>query len=265
MGLKMCRECHQLVSEEARTCPRCGVPRPVVTHDPDALLAGHRGGLTLVLVLVAVGVSWVRHQVTQLIGPPVHTPVAAAESVLPQPPISRQLREDSFQLGPMVKSCPPNAADCVPMHPVACPAPWSPESGKHAPRPLSPREQEYCEANNAHSWRLSIRDLRGQGTVCTSSRPIQITLQQGATTLSGYSAAGGGVLTCTAPYRSFSSGIASGPVLNGRISGTEVSFDLGSPDFHYGGTMSGSSMAGTATWTFQSFGTLTGSWTATRQ
>jgi hypothetical protein len=104
--------------------------------------------------------------------------------------------------------------------------------------------------------------------VCSTSSPIQITLQQSTTTLSGY--AGGGMLICTAPHGSFSSAISSGPVLNGQISGTKVSFDLGSPDFHQVGTVHGTSMGGTASWTFESgsastLGTLTGSWTATRQ
>jgi hypothetical protein len=49
-----------------------------------------------------------------------------------------------------------------------------------------------------------------------------------------------------------------------------VSFDLGSANFHQTGTVSGSSMAGTATWTFESggastLGELSGSWTATKQ
>ena len=268
MGHRMCRECHQLVSEKARTCPRCGVPRPVVTHNPDALFAGYRGGLTLILVLLAVGITWVRYQLNQLAGFPMSTSVAAADSLLLDAPSSRPLGRDSFQLGPMVKSCPPEDVDCVPMVPVACPAPWSPESGRPAPRPLSPREQEWCEANKAYSWSFSITNMRGGGAVCSTSSPIQITLQQGTTTLSGY--AGGGVLTCTAPHGSFSTAISLGPVFNGQISGTEVSFDLGSADFHQVGTVNGSSMAGTATWTFESgsastLGTLTGSWTATRQ
>jgi hypothetical protein len=150
MGHRMCRECHQLVSEEARTCPHCGVPRPVVTHDPDALFAGYRGGLTLILVLLAVEIAWFRHQVKQFAGSPKPTPVAAVEPFLPRAPISRPLGGDSVRLGPMVKRCSPAEVDCVPMMPVACPAPWSPESakaGKLAPRPLSPREQEWCAAN----------------------------------------------------------------------------------------------------------------------
>lgn len=147
MAHRMCRECHQLVSEEARTCPRCGVPRPVVNYDSDALFAGYRGRLTFILVLLALGITWIRYQVNQLAGSPKPTRPVAVDSILTTDRISRPLGRDSFQLGPMVKSCPRDDVDCVPMMPLACPAPWSPESGRPAPRPLSPREQEWCEAN----------------------------------------------------------------------------------------------------------------------
>jgi hypothetical protein len=94
-------------------------------------------------------------------------------------------------------------------------------------------------------------------------------LQQNTTTLVG-SFSGGGVLTCTAPSGSSSSPIPSGSVVNGQINDNEVSFDLGSTSFHQTGTVTGSSMGGTATWTFptggaSTFGSLSGSWTATRQ
>jgi hypothetical protein len=54
------------------------------------------------------------------------------------------------------------------------------------------------------------------------------------------------------------------------MNGTTVSFDLDSPDLHQTGTVSGSSMSGVATWTFD-FGsgtnpvTLTGTWEADKQ
>jgi hypothetical protein len=104
--------------------------------------------------------------------------------------------------------------------------------------------------------------------VCSTSSPVEITLQQNTTTFSG-SYGGGGVLNCTAPQGAFSYAIGSGSVLNGQVSGNEVSFDLGTADFHHVGTVNGASMAGTASWTFESgsastLGTLTGSWTATR-
>ena len=79
MGHGMCRECHRLVSEEAKTCPGCGATRPVVT-DQDAWFAKYRGALMLALVLLGVEVAWFRYQVNQLAGPPIPTLVAPVDS-----------------------------------------------------------------------------------------------------------------------------------------------------------------------------------------
>lgn len=134
MGHGMCRECHQLISEEARTCPRCGVRRPVVTHDPDALFAGYRGRVMLILLLLAAEIGWIRYQVKQFAGPPLSTPAIAVDSILRPVPIP-----------PVVKACPPDKADCVRVVPVACPEVWGPDSGRPVPPALSPREQ-WCKA-----------------------------------------------------------------------------------------------------------------------
>jgi hypothetical protein len=121
------------------------------------------------------------------------------------------------------------------------------------------------------SWTLSIVNMTGGGATCSTSSPIQITLQQNTTTFSG-SYGGGGVITCTAPFGSFSAVVGSGSVRNGQISGNVVSFDLGSTAFHQEGTVTGEVMQGTATWTFPAssgsagtLGELTGGWTATRE
>jgi len=124
-------------------------------------------------------------------------------------------------------------------------------------------------ANVHGSWSLSITNMTGGGAECSTSNPIQITLQQSTTTFAG-TYGGGGVLSCTAPFGSFFAATGSGSVLNGQVSGNEVSFDLGSANFHQVGTVNGSSMAGTATWSFESgsastLGELTGSWTATKE
>jgi hypothetical protein len=144
MGHGMCRECHQLIREEARTCPLCGVRRPVVTHDPDALFPGYRGRVMLILLLLAAEIGWIRYQVKQFAGPP---PAVAVDSILRHAPIPPPLGRESYQLGPRVKVCPPDDPDCVPMVPVACPTPWGPESRRPAPPPPSPGEPEWCEAN----------------------------------------------------------------------------------------------------------------------
>jgi hypothetical protein len=119
------------------------------------------------------------------------------------------------------------------------------------------------------SWSLSITNMTGGGAQCSTTSPIQLTLQQSTTTFTG-SYGGGGVLSCTAPFGSFSAATGSGSVINGQITGNQVSFDIGSANFHHAGTVTGSTMAGTATWTFDegsagTLGALTGSWTATKQ
>jgi hypothetical protein len=124
-------------------------------------------------------------------------------------------------------------------------------------------------ANVNGSWSLSITNMTGGGGSCSTSSPIQLTLNQSTTTFTG-TYGGGGVLSCTAPFGSFSAATGSGSVVNGQVDGSEVSFDLGTANFHHSGTASGSSMSGTATWTFESggagtLGELSGSWTATKQ
>lgn len=64
--------------------------------------------------------------------------------------------------------------------------------------------------------------------------------------------------------------VGSGSVVNGTLSGRNLSFDLDTPDFRLEGNVSGTSMSGTAEWTFD-FGlpvgvvTLTGNWEAGKQ
>jgi hypothetical protein len=59
-------------------------------------------------------------------------------------------------------------------------------------------------------------------------------------------------------------------VVNGTLSGRNLSFDLDTPDFHFTGSVTGTSMAGTAQWTMD-FGipigvaTLNGDWEASKQ
>jgi rRNA maturation protein Nop10 len=80
MELRLCRECHRLVSEEAKTCPRCGVPRPVASEDETAWLVKHRGALLLALLLFGLEIAWFRAQVKQLAGPPIPMRVAPVDS-----------------------------------------------------------------------------------------------------------------------------------------------------------------------------------------
>jgi len=121
--------------------------------------------------------------------------------------------------------------------------------------------------NVAGTWTASLSNMSGSGISCSSTSPTTITISQQSTTFSGsYS---GGELTCTGPGGTASEFIGSGTILNGTLNGNSVSMDLDTPDFHLTGTVSGSSMSGTAQWVID-FGqptgvvTLNGNWGAAR-
>lgn len=118
------------------------------------------------------------------------------------------------------------------------------------------------------SWSASVSNMTGGGATCSTTSPIQATLRQTGSTFTGsYSS---GVLTCTTPTESFSASTGSGPVINGQVSGENVTFDLGTPAFHHTGILEGTAMSGTAEWLYD-FGnplgvvTLSGNWSATKQ
>lgn len=118
------------------------------------------------------------------------------------------------------------------------------------------------------SWSASLSNLTGESVSCSSTSPTQLTLNQSGATFSGsYS---GGELFCTAPGSTGPVPVGTGSVVNGTLSGTSLSFDLDTPDFHHEGVVSGTSMSGTAQWTLD-FGlpvgqvTLNGTWEAAKQ
>jgi len=73
-----------------------------------------------------------------------------------------------------------------------------------------------------------------------------------------------GTLTCNGtPF----AGTVSGVVVNGLLNGSDVTFQLDSPNLYQGGTISGGAMSGVASWLVPVNGqavTLTGTWTAAR-
>lgn len=97
--------------------------------------------------------------------------------------------------------------------------------------------------NVAGIWFVSLSNLNNSGISCNSTRSTRITINgSGSTFEGGYN---GGEFTCAGPEGQASIPIGSGPILNGSISGTRVSMDFDTPDFHLTGTVSGSSMSGT--------------------
>jgi hypothetical protein len=122
------------------------------------------------------------------------------------------------------------------------------------------------DANVAGAWTLSASNMSGQGVSCTLSGS-NLSITQSGTTFSG--SYGPGTLTCVAGTQSVGSTVQ-GTVVNGTVDGNAVAFDLDTQDFHHTGSVSGSSMSGTARWTFDFGGSigvvvLNGNWAAARQ
>ena len=80
MSHRLCRECHHLVSEEAKSCPHCGISRPGRPDEAEGWLVRHRGAILLAVILLSLEVAWFRYQVNQLSGPPPSTFTPAAQS-----------------------------------------------------------------------------------------------------------------------------------------------------------------------------------------
>jgi hypothetical protein len=124
-----------------------------------------------------------------------------------------------------------------------------------------------ADANVSGTWN-TVSDLTGGGSSCSSTVPTTLSLTQSGGGFAGLFS--GGEVACTGPNGAFSFAVGSGDIINGELDGSSISFDLDSPDFHHRGTVSGSSMSGTATWNFF-FGpetdpvVLTGTWEAVRQ
>lgn len=122
------------------------------------------------------------------------------------------------------------------------------------------------DASVAGAWTLTLSNLSGQGVSCNlSSTPLTIT--QSGTTFSG--SYGPGAFRCSAGSES-TSGQIQGIVVNGTIDGNAVAFDMDTQDFHQAGSVAGTSMSGTARWTFDLGGSigivvLNGNWAAAKQ
>ena len=116
------------------------------------------------------------------------------------------------------------------------------------------------------SWSYQASNLAGDGVSC-SVTGATLTLSQTGSTFGGtYSNA---KITCQAGGQQAVLGTFSGNVVNGLISGDSVSFDFDTTAFTNAGTISGSSMSGSATATENVGGaigkvTLTGQWNATQ-
>jgi hypothetical protein len=121
-------------------------------------------------------------------------------------------------------------------------------------------------ANVGGTWTLTMSNLSGQGVSCSlGSTPLTIT--QSGTTFSG--SYGPGTITCSAGSQSTDISVQ-GIIVNGTIDGNAVTFDMDTQDFHQTGSVAGTSMSGTARWTFDLGGSigivvLNRNWAAAKQ
>jgi hypothetical protein len=119
--------------------------------------------------------------------------------------------------------------------------------------------------NLSGDWRYATANVSGSGISCSSSGTVLTITQQGNAFSGSYS---GGTLTCTTGGPTQSVAVGTGAVVAGTVSGSTVSFDLDTSDWHDTGSVSGNSMSGSVTVRlavdYQTF-TLTGNWGASRQ
>lgn len=95
------------------------------------------------------------------------------------------------------------------------------------------------------TWSYAATSLAGGGWVCEVSGMV-LSLQQYGNEFSG--SATGGAMECVRGeedpvVRTF----GTQPVVNGRVSGDAVEFDIGTPDWHNRGRIEDGSMSGTST------------------
>jgi hypothetical protein len=88
MSHVMCRECHKLVSDEAKVCPHCGISRPGRTAHADGWLARNRAPVLMAVCLLGLELAWFRYQVDQLNGPPL-PPESRVVAPFPRSPSPR--------------------------------------------------------------------------------------------------------------------------------------------------------------------------------
>ena len=101
------------------------------------------------------------------------------------------------------------------------------------------------QLNLTGSWTYSASNLSVIGVTCAITG-VSMTLTATGNTFTG-SVAPGGVLTCTSPAGADTASLGGDVIINGAVNGNSISFDIGTPDFHNAGTLSGNSMSGTVT------------------
>jgi hypothetical protein len=124
---------------------------------------------------------------------------------------------------------------------------------------------EPSDADIDGPWRISYSNLSGSGLTCGTPVAANLDLNQNGGAFTG--SYGPLTLRCTDGNTSAEASFE-GVVANGTVDVNAVSFDLDTQDFHQTGTVSGTSMSGTARWVVDIGGgttvTLNGNWSAVR-
>jgi hypothetical protein len=94
MALVPCRECGKEVSDQAETCPNCGIKTPSKKTRQRKLI------ITAIIILAAVGASvWGYQRITQAFAPPVAadgTPAAPAK-IQKDIPVKQQIIQKDYK------------------------------------------------------------------------------------------------------------------------------------------------------------------------
>ena len=122
------------------------------------------------------------------------------------------------------------------------------------------------KTNLSGNWTYSASNLTAGTSVTCNVSGVGVSITQSGSTFSG--SYGGGSISCTDATGTYGGTIGSGTVVNGAVSGNNVSFDLDTGDWHDTGTVNGGSMSGTVVIHLVVDGSsviVSGSWGAARQ
>ncbi|MGH7472130.1 MAG: hypothetical protein ACRENP_29620 [Longimicrobiales bacterium] len=118
-------------------------------------------------------------------------------------------------------------------------------------------------SNVSGSWSYSASDVAGGGLSCNITG-VTINLTQTQSTFSG-TVIGGHLRCLQSTTVVIDNPLANDVIANGRVTGSSVSFDIGTPDVHHSGTMNGNSITGQLTIRADTTGVpLTGRYTMAR-
>jgi hypothetical protein len=114
-------------------------------------------------------------------------------------------------------------------------------------------------------WTYNASNITGGGISCNMFG-VSFNLTQSGTTFTGTTL--GGSVSCSAPGAgTFNESLGNDVIANGTINGNAITFDIGTPDIHHTGSISGSSMSGVVVFKLndgQTTTTLTGNFSAVK-